>query len=262
MMREAELVVLCLHDEAARESAALCAELEAPPKLLDASTAHRVNNSWTYGFPELSVTQRERIAKAPRVANPGCYATGAIALLRPLVDAELLSPDAALTIPAVSGYSGGGRAMIEAYEAGEAPPCEGYGLGLRHKHIPEIMCYGRLRQQPIFLPLVANFPQGMIVQLPLPRAALTRDVKLVELREILHAHYGQLPESSVIVREDAPPRGRLDAAALAGEDGMEIWVTGDESAGQALLVARFDNLGKGAAGAALANLKLMLGLTR
>ena len=219
-----------------------------------------MNDSWVYGFPELSTAQRGRIINAPRVANPGCYATGAIALLRPLIDAEVISPDAALTLPAVSGYSGGGRSMIEAYEAGEAPPCESYGLGLGHKHIPEIMRYGGLRQRPIFLPLVANFPQGMVVQLPLPRAALTRDIKLAELREILHAHYGRLPESSVTVREDAPPRGRLDAASLAGEDGMELWVTGNESAGQALLLARFDNLGKGAAGAALANLKLMLGL--
>lgn len=260
LMATADLVVFCLHDQAARESAALCAELPSPPKLLDASTAHRTMEGWVYGFPELSQEQREAILRAPKVANPGCYATGAIALLAPLIRAGILDPAMPLTLPAVSGYSGGGRSMIEAYARAEAPPAELYGLGLNHKHIPEIMRYSGLSRRPLFIPSVAAFPQGMLVQLPLHLDQLLRPVGLSKLREILSAHYATQEKSRVTVRSGEPEAGRMSAATLAGKDEMELWVTGSETTGQALLIARLDNLGKGAAGAALDNLKLMLGL--
>ncbi|HTV90637.1 MAG TPA: N-acetyl-gamma-glutamyl-phosphate reductase [Stellaceae bacterium] len=258
VMAEADLVVLCLPDDAAREAAALADDLAAQaPKLLDASTAHRVDPEWAYGFPEMAPAQPHAIAAARRVANPGCYPTGAIALLRPLVEAGLVPPDYPISINAVSGYSGGGRAMIEAHDRAGGPAFELYALGLEHKHVPETQLYAGLTRRPIFVPSVGHFRQGMLVSVPLHLDNLPGKPTGGDLFDALCVFYRGCEHVRVV---EPAAAGKLEPEGLNGTNRLELAVYANAAQHQAVLVARLDNLGKGASGAAVQNIFLMLGL--
>ncbi|MGL4728665.1 MAG: N-acetyl-gamma-glutamyl-phosphate reductase [Bosea sp. (in: a-proteobacteria)] len=257
LMAQVDVVILCLPDDAARESAALADALGAKsPKIIDASTAHRTAPGWTYGFPELTKGHAKAVAKATRVSNPGCYPTGGIALIRPLVEAGILPADFPLTVNAVSGYSGGGKSMIEAYEAGSASAFELYGLGLAHKHVPELQGHSLLTHRPIFVPSVGNFRQGMLVSVPLHLDMLPGKPKPADLHAAIATHFAGSEWVKVL---PATEGGKIGAEALNDTNALELRVFGNEAQAQAVLVARLDNLGKGASGAAVQNLKLMVG---
>jgi N-acetyl-gamma-glutamyl-phosphate reductase len=258
IMAEVDAVILCLPDVAAKESAALADSLgNRAPKLLDASTAHRVDPAWEYGFPEMIEGQDARIARASRVANPGCYPTGAIALIRPLVDAGLIPSDYPVTINAVSGYSGGGKSLIATHDHDGGPAFELYALGLEHKHVPETQKYGGLTRRPIFVPSVGHFRQGMLVSVPLHLDTLPGQLSGADLRAVLAKRYEGCEYVAVVAPE---PGGKLEPEALNDTNKLELAVYANETRRQAVLVARLDNLGKGASGAAVQNLQLMLGL--
>ena len=263
MLNGADLVILCLPDEAAHEAVGLIESNSV--RVIDASTAHRTEPDWTYGFPEMAAGQRSAIANSRRVANPGCYPTGFIALVRPLVESGLVPKSWPITVNAVSGYSGGGRSMVAEFEDTAAPnyttvPYRIYGLNLAHKHVPEMQVHTGLTRRPLFAPAVGRYAQGMIVEVPLQLDALPAAPKLADLHAALARAYAGESFVEVAPLEDVAALKTLEPEALNGTNRMKLYVFGSESARQARLVALFDNLGKGAAGAAVQNLNLMLGL--
>ncbi|MDN2582844.1 N-acetyl-gamma-glutamyl-phosphate reductase [Aquibium sp. ELW1220] len=262
MLKSADIAILCLPDEASKEAVALL-EGTNSTRIIDTSTAHRIHPGWAYGFAEMTAGQREKIATARCVANPGCYPTGAIGLIRPLVEAGTLPADYPVSVNAVSGYTGGGKQMIAQMEDAANPdhiaaPHFLYGLTLAHKHVPEMQAHGLLARRPIFSPSVGRFAQGMIVQLPLHLSDLNGAPSLADLHAALAAHYAGQSVVDVVPLADSAAMARIDPTALNDTDGMRLYVFGTEGKGQANLVAVLDNLGKGASGAAVQNMDLML----
>jgi N-acetyl-gamma-glutamyl-phosphate reductase len=256
----ADVVILCLPDDAAREAVALISNPEV--KVIDASTAHRTAAGWDYGFPELEPKQRARIAASKRVSNPGCYPTGFLALMRPLTRAGLIPENFPVSVNAVSGYSGGGRGMITEFEDAAAPTwtqetVRTYGLSLQHQHVGEMQAHARLTHPPIFAPSVGRFYRGMLLEVPLHLWALNGHPSVKEVHAVLAEAYVDEPLVDVASLEDG--HVSLDAEILKGTDLLRLYVFGNETRGQARLIAALDNLGKGAAGAAVQNLNIMTG---
>ncbi len=263
MLNSADAVILCLPDDAAKEAVSLITNPEV--KVIDASTAYRTAEGWTYGFAEMSKEQRKKIAGSKRVSNPGCYPTGAIGLIRPLVCADILPAEYPVSINAVSGYSGGGKAMIADFED---PTSENYtrdayriyAMGMGHKHVPEIQTHGGLLTRPIFAPAVGRYAQGMLVEVPLHLSLLPGAPSLASLHKVLNEHYAHERFVEVASLDEAKSLKTLDPEGLNGTNRMKLFVFGSDTSGQARLVALLDNLGKGASGAAVQNLNIMLGL--
>lgn len=257
----ADAAILCLPDEAAKQAAEMAADLDVV--LIDASTQHRTDDAWVYGMAELGTDVRAAIAGTKRISNPGCYPTGFLAMAAPLREAGLLPDDAKLTVPAISGYTGGGKGLIEAFDAGTAPRHFSYAHGLSHKHLPEMQKLARLSSCPIFMPSVGDFAQGMLVHLPLFAGQLSKAVTAADLAEIFQSHY---QGSHIIKAYDADDlsqhsaNGFLPADGLKGTDKLEIFTSYNAQTQQFWLTARLDNLGKGASGAAVQNMNIALGL--
>ncbi|WP_395447274.1 N-acetyl-gamma-glutamyl-phosphate reductase [Aminobacter sp. UC22_36] len=263
-LHEADVAILCLPDDASKEAVRIL-EGNNSTRIIDTSTAHRVHPDWAYGFAEMDAAQRQRIADARLVANPGCYPTGAISLIRPLVAAGILPADYPVSVNAVSGYTGGGKQMIAQMEDASRPdhiasPHFLYGLPLMHKHVAEMKQHGLLERRPIFAPSVGRFAQGMIVQVPLHLADLNSAASIGDIHATLAAHYAGQDIVEVVPLATSAKLDRLDPTELADTDNMKLYVFGTEGQGQLNLVALLDNLGKGASGAAVQNMDLMLGL--
>lgn len=258
-LNAADAVILCLPDDAAREAVAM---IENPDvRIIDASTAYRTATGWTYGFPEMDAVQRGEIIGSHRVSNPGCYPTGFIGLMRPLVKAGIVPTEWGVTVNAVSGYSGGGKSMIAEFEEKSgAPPYRAYGLSLRHKHVPEMTKHAGLKHDVLFAPAVGAYRQGMLVEVPLHLAALPETPSIDRLHGCLVEAYDGCRFVEVAGLEETEALAGLDPEGLNGTNRMRLHVFGDRGGSQARLVALLDNLGKGASGAAVQNLNLMLGL--
>ena len=260
IINDCDIAILCLPDQAARD---VVASIKNPAvRVIDASSAHRTHPDWVYGFAQMNSQQAGRIATARRVSNPGCYPTGAIGLLRPLLEAGLLPTDYPMNIHAVSGYSGKGRAGVQEHEgegASQAPAFQVYGLGLAHKHIPEIQQHSGLTERPLFVPAYGAFRQGIVLTIPLQLRLLAQGVDAMRLHACLMQHYADARHVQVMSMEEAKALTHLDPQALNGTDSLQLVVFENDETGQVLLAAVFDNLGKGAAGAAVQNLDLMMG---
>lgn len=256
LMAAVDVTVLCLPDDAARESAQLAED--AGCRVLDASSAHRTEPGWVFGLPELAPGQREAIACARQVANPGCYATGGITLLRPLISQGLLPADAVYCINAISGYTGGGTKLVEQYAEG-GPAYSAYALDFSHKHIPEIQTWSQLSARPVFQPAVGNFDQGMLVFIPVVHAAgHSRDLHTALQQWYEGETFVKVQAFNVIDPTTAP---MLTPHGTNGSNNIELFVLANPAySDRTLLIARLDNLGKGASGAAVQNLNIMLGL--
>jgi N-acetyl-gamma-glutamyl-phosphate reductase len=262
MLNSADIAILCLPDDASREAVAMVSA-NNNVRVIDTSTAYRIDPSWAYGFAEMTVGQGDRIAGARFVANPGCYPTGAIALIRPLKAAGILPDGYPVTVNAVSGYTGGGKQLIAQMEDQSRPdaisaPHFLYGLPLNHKHVPEMTTHGLLDHAPLFSPSVGNFAQGMIVQVPLHLDALAAGATLESVHAALTAYYAGQSIVEIVPLAESRARPRVDATELAGKDTMKLFVFGTPEGAQVNLVALLDNLGKGASGAAVQNMDLML----
>lgn len=261
-LNEADVAILCLPDAASRQALGML-EGSNSTRIIDTSTAHRIHPDWAYGFAEMDKEQAKRIAGSRLVANPGCYPTGAIALIRPLRLSGIMPSDYPVTVNAVSGYTGGGKQLIAQIEDKDHPdhiasPHFAYGLSLKHKHVPEIREYGLLDREPLFSPSVSRFAQGMIVQVPLHLDMLNGTVTMQDIHSVLENHYSGQQVVKVVSLEESGQLARINAEELVGTNGMKLFVCGEPDGVHVNLVALLDNLGKGASGAAIQNMNLML----